>query len=203
MIAFELPRLDTDSSFLQPPGIQIRKEPARPPALESAELQGASAQQLPAQPAQAAMNLPSAQTDNQISAQAHQSAHWPAQPPPSLPDIPLPDIPLPGLCHVLNTIQTAGRAGGHKSSEVWQEGAHSLNSPLRIIGVISDNVASLSREAAPMVELPAHARQGAWRKSDVKSDEIAQTFANENLRQMTAVDGAASKQGYDWGVRTV
>jgi hypothetical protein len=142
------------------------------------------------------MNLPSAQTDNQISAQDHQSAHRPGQPPPSLPDIPLPDIPLPGLCHVLNTIQTAGRAGGHKSSEVWQEGAHSLNSPLRIIGVISDSVASLSREAAPMVELPAHARQGA-------TDEIAQTFANENLRQMTAVDGAASKEGYYWGIRTV
>ncbi len=36
-----------------------------------------------------------------------------------------------------------------------------------------------------------------------KTDEIAQTFANANLRQVTAVDGAASKQGYDWGIRAV
>ena len=36
-----------------------------------------------------------------------------------------------------------------------------------------------------------------------KTDEIAQTFANENLRHVTAVDGAASKQGDDWGIRAV
>ncbi len=36
-----------------------------------------------------------------------------------------------------------------------------------------------------------------------KTDEVAQTFANANLRQATALDGAASKQGYDWGIRAV
>jgi hypothetical protein len=80
---------------------------------------------------------------------------------------------------------------------------HSLNSPLKIISVTSDNGESLSREVVelpPMVELPAHARQGAVASSSATHarDNSASCYKESKPPQLSSLGtlSPAKPSGY-------